>query len=93
MRAMRCETAFVVALTLLTLAGPVEAELETVVVGGEVRIRGNYWRNSFCPGMTPGFVAPEVRWPARWLIGRPIGDARGGQNVTSLGLGRARPGL
>ena len=56
---------------------PAAAELETVTVGGQIRIRGNYWRNTFTRGDTPLLVRNEVRWPAAAVHGRPMGNLLG----------------
>ena len=72
-----------VALTLLTWSLTSVAELQTVTIGGEIRVRGYYWQNSFNGGVATGLALPQVRWPAAWLDGRPIGDIIGGQNAMS----------
>ncbi len=59
-----------VAATLAVLmAVPAVAELQNVEVGGEIRIRGNYIRNT---AVRPGPM--EVRAPAVLFPGRAIGD-------------------
>ncbi len=75
--------ALTMAVALLLAAMPAAAELQTVTVGGQLRIRGNYWDDSFNSGNHPSLVRYETRWPAAWLVGRPIGSYIGGQNVTS----------
>ncbi|HOZ48979.1 MAG TPA: alginate export family protein, partial [Candidatus Hydrogenedentes bacterium] len=63
---------------------PASAELEHVRVGGELRIRGYCWHDSFNQSLVaPALVTPEVRWPARYFTNRAIGDFLGGQNVMS----------
>jgi Alginate export len=59
------------------------AELQNVTVGGEVRIRGSYWRGSFNSRTQPDRVGPQLRVPAYFLQRRAIGDVVGGQNVIS----------
>jgi hypothetical protein len=49
------------------------AELQNVKVGGEVVILGEYYRNVATPGT-------GLRWPAEWLLGRPIGTGIGAGN-------------
>ncbi|MDQ1256239.1 MAG: Alginate export family protein, partial [Candidatus Hydrogenedentes bacterium] len=69
----------VVAAMLLWTAVPAFAELENVVVGGAIRIRGNLYTG---PGVgDTGGLAPGLRWPAWSVWGRPIGNAGG---VSSL---------
>ena len=68
---------------LLVSSFPVAADLENVVVGGEIRIRGNWWMTSFNRGDRPLFVRYENRWPADAMTGRPIGSFLGGPNLTS----------
>ena len=69
---------FLVILAAVLVAGalPAVAELQTVQVGGEIRIRGNYYSNTFA---SPNGQA--LRWPslagADWLIARPIGTGAG----------------
>ena len=64
------------ALVFLLVAAPVSAELQTVQVGGEIRILGEYYRNV---DASPGGEA--IRWPAlagaNWLSARPIGTFDG----------------
>lgn len=59
------------------------AELQEISVGGELQIRMSHWTTSFNPRVTPTLAGPEIRIPASRVIRRPIGDAIGGQNVTS----------
>ena len=65
-----------IALAAVLIGGAAYAELQTVQVGGELRIRANYYRNTFT---SPG--ALELRWPAlagvNWLSARPIGTFQG----------------
>jgi hypothetical protein len=75
---------FLTALLFTSIAAPSFAELQNVVVGGQLRIRTVYWRNGFNMGSTTGFADPEVRIPGSLLTGRPIGDQRGGQNAMSF---------
>ncbi|MCP4642772.1 MAG: alginate export family protein [bacterium] len=63
---------------LMTASFSALAELQTVQVGGEIRIRGNYWMNAFT---SPN--ALETRWPASFLPARAIGDVFGGQSILS----------
>ncbi len=65
------------------VALPAYAELQNIQVGGELRIRGNYWSNTFNSQTQPAFAGAGVRWPGNWLVGRPIGDIIGGQAITS----------
>ncbi len=69
-------------LLFLTLV-PASAELQNVTVGGELRIRGNYWMNTFNSRTQPFLAGRGLRWPSFWMTSRPIGDFVGGQNVTS----------
>ncbi len=62
---------------------PAIAELQSVTVGGELRIRGNYWRNTFNTTSQPVLIGNNVRWNANVLRGRPIGDPVGGQTIIS----------
>ncbi len=57
--------------------------LESVTVGGEIRIRGNWWVNAFNAPDTRMTVAPALRWSRQVLGGRPIGDAIGQDCVYS----------
>jgi len=60
------------------------AGLQNVQVGGEVRIRGNYWYDTFNGGLAPGVVRPVARIASGFFTGRAIGDAMGGQSPTSF---------
>jgi hypothetical protein len=57
-----------VLVTFLLFAAVAQAELQQVSVGGELRIRGRWYMNTF----TQGF-ARETRIPNAWLGKRPIG--------------------
>ncbi|MCC6144126.1 MAG: alginate export family protein, partial [Candidatus Hydrogenedentes bacterium] len=48
------------------------AELQQVDVGGEVRIRGRYYRNAFNPVM-PGVGNRALRWPTPTVFKRALG--------------------
>jgi len=65
-----------VTLAAVLVAGAAFAELQTVQVGGELRIRANYYMNTFT---SPG--AARLRWPAlagfNTLSARPIGTFGG----------------
>lgn len=63
---------------------PAAAELQSVSVGGELRIRGNYWRNTFNTRSQPLLIGNNVRWNGNILRGRPIGDPVGGQTIISF---------
>ncbi len=63
---------------------PVAAELQSVQVGGELRIRGNYWRHSFERPTGNALVGNFVRWNSNSVRWRPIGDAIGGQTIVSF---------
>jgi len=82
MRWARCAWA-VLGVSFLVLATAATAELESVAVGGEIRIRGNYWLNSFNSGSAPGLVANRVRWGAAPVTGRSMGDLFGDGRVRS----------
>jgi len=71
---------FVIGIAALVVlaAVPAFAELQNVTVGGEVRIRADYYSNTVA---SPTGAA--VRWPGVFLPARPIGDAIGGQTVVS----------
>jgi hypothetical protein len=62
----------ILAAVFVLTAGPALAELQNVQVGGEVRVRYNYYSNLYT---APGNA--EIRWPAlngvNWLNARPIG--------------------
>ena len=76
---MRKYLLVVLALAVVATAWPAAAELQNVVVGGSIKIRGNYLMNAFTAP-----AAAEVRWPATFLPARAIGDLRGGNTVTSI---------
>ena len=82
------KTQFVIALalglTILLGALPSAAELQNIKVGGEIRIRGTWWHDSFNTRFTPWLVAPRLRIPSSMMQRRPIGDAFGGQNAMSF---------
>lgn len=69
---MRKVNRWVVLVAVLAMAMPVWAELQNVTVGGEVRIRGNYIRNTFTT-FQGGMPAPEQRWSPASVWKRPIG--------------------
>ncbi len=75
---------FVFAAAVLLASLPVAADLQTVQVGGEIRIRGQYWRNSFDNPTATTYTGNMIRWPASALGGRPIGDPYGGQTIVSF---------
>ncbi len=59
----------------LLLSGAAWAELQNVTVGGEIRVRGRYYMNTFNdrnPGQA-GAIGREVRIPNFFLAKRPIG--------------------
>lgn len=96
---MRKTFVLVMAVALLGAALPALAELQNVTVGGEVRIRMNYIRNTIS-STAPNLV--DVRWPAGnvdWLPGRPIGlfpigIVRQQLNLFDPGMGRNNgPGI
>lgn len=76
---------FVLCSLLLSALGniPAYCELSRVVVGGEISIRGNFWRHSFNSGNFPTLVRYERRWAPDALVGRPIGSWLGGQSILS----------
>lgn len=49
---------FIVLVTIV--AAPCFAELQNVRIGGEVRVRGNYWMDSFNTGFAPVLVGPSL---------------------------------
>jgi hypothetical protein len=72
-----------ISVLLLLNALPAFADLDSVVVGGELTIRGNWWDSSFNGGDRPIYVRYETRWPSSVTTGRAIGGYLGGQNVVS----------
>jgi len=69
---------------LLLVTATAKAELQNVQVGGQVRIRGTYWHQSFNSRHALWLVGPRMRIPSDLLRARPIGDAYGGQNAMSF---------
>ncbi|MFO7975705.1 MAG: hypothetical protein R6V12_13840, partial [Candidatus Hydrogenedentota bacterium] len=65
------------ALVVLT-ATPAVAELQNVIVGGQVRIRGDYYMNT-----VTGIDSSNLQWGAGVLGGRSIGT---GQNFNLPGI-------
>ncbi len=63
-------------LLALVLGGQAFAELEQVSVGGEMRIRGRYYINTWAQP----FVSRQERVPVGWVNRRPVG----GTGVSSL---------
>jgi len=62
---MRKSMFLVLAALVVLAATPAFAELQNVIVGGQVRIRGNYYMN--------GVSQPNLIWPATLLQHRSIG--------------------
>ena len=76
---MRKSLVIFAALTLI--AGVAAAELQTVQVGGQLRIRGNYYTNTFAtPVIGTRLNRVNPLWPANLLAFRPIGNATAGIN-------------
>lgn len=75
---------FVLFVFVAFVALPTFADLQNVRVGGQVRVRGNFWQQSFNTRFAPWLVGPRLRIPATMLTGRPIGDAFGGQSAMSF---------
>ena len=71
-------------LVVALLSWPSAADLQTVQIGGELRIRGSCWHQSFNTRFAPWLVGPQLRLPATMLRARPIGDFFGGQNAMSF---------
>ena len=73
---MRKTMLMLLAAALAIGAWPAAAELQNVQVGGEIRIRGNYYSNTVA---SP--TGQALRWPALagadWLMARPIGTGAG----------------
>ena len=82
---MRFITVMCLAVVFSALA-PIRAgaELQSVSVGGQIRIRGNYWHNSFNTRSKPALVGNNIRWQGEDLWGRAIGDPVGGQTIVSF---------
>lgn len=71
------------AVAALLTALPSAAELTRVTVGGQIRIRGNYWKDSFNGSVTPLLISNQIRWPQDALRGRALTNIIGGGNVVS----------
>lgn len=69
---------------VILLAVTAPAELQSVSVGGQIRVRGNYWRNAFNTRSAPALVGNNIRWSSDAFWGRPIGDPVGGQTIISF---------
>ncbi len=69
---------------VILLAAPVPAELQSVSVGGQIRVRGNYWHNAFNTRSAPALVGNNIRWSGDAFWGRAIGDPVGGQTIISF---------
>jgi len=75
---MRKSMFLVLAAVVVLAATPALAELQNVIVGGQVRIRGNYYMN------TPTNInRSSLQWPAGLLSGRSIGT---GLNYNAPGV-------
>jgi len=68
--------ALFVVLAATLLAVPAMAELQNVIVGGQIEIRSNYYLNAFSD-------TPEIRWPAAFVPVRAIGGPFN-RNVVSI---------
>ena len=75
---MRKSMFLVLAAVVVLAATPALAELQNVIVGGQIRIRGNYYKN-----VTTNVVRDNLFWPAGLLSGRSIGT---GQNYNARGV-------
>jgi len=65
---MRLTGALLLAAAIAMVALPAIAELQNVQVGGNIRIRGNWYMN-----YNPEPTGAEIRWPGVFLPKRPIG--------------------
>ena len=75
---MRKSMLLLLAALVVLSASPAFAELQNVIVGGQVRIRGNYYTNT----MT-NINRSNLHWPAALLSGRSIGT---GANFNAPGV-------
>lgn len=75
---MRKSLMMILVAVLFVSAMPAGAELQNVVTGGSITIRGNWFMDAFT-----GPAAREVRWPGFFLPTRAIGDFFGGQTIWS----------
>jgi hypothetical protein len=73
---MRKSLIIVAVAAMLAVATPALAELQTVQVGGEIRIRANYYS-----GVVESPTGAGLRWPGAFLPGRSIGTP--GNNIIS----------
>jgi hypothetical protein len=74
----KCFGRIALAAVLCATALPAAAELQNVIVGGQIRIRANYYRNAYT-------TVPRIMWPAEFLPGRAIGGGLfGGNDVVSI---------
>jgi hypothetical protein len=83
---------FVAAMAILLLvAAPVYAELQNVLVGGEVRIRGNWWTSAFGPdsltSMNPLFQGPWAPSFSGVPGGNPLAGLRWAPQPGRLAVG------
>lgn len=74
----------IVLMFVLCAALSASAELQTVSVGGELRIRGQNWINSFNNPTATTYTGNLIRWGANSVTGRPIGDPFGRQTIVSF---------
>jgi hypothetical protein len=65
----------VLAIAMLAISLPAVAELQNVTVGGEIRIRANYYTSTYSD-------TAEISWPNFFLPARPIGGFFGNNVVT-----------
>jgi hypothetical protein len=71
-------------IVILSLAASTACgELQNVLVGGEIHLRGNWWAGSFNSGSAPALVRNEIRYPATALQGRPVGRLLGNGAIVS----------
>jgi len=89
---MRKSAILLLAAITVAVAMPAFAELQTVQVGGQLRIRGNWYSGTFASRGDFGGVAAAVtptgfaglRWPAAFLPFRPVQSLFGGNAIQSL---------
>jgi len=91
---MRKSVVLVIAVLTLAVAIPAFADLQNVIVGGSVRIRGNYWTGEG-NGDNPWALNPlmQVSWPNfPWRIWPPYSSFRPGGNGLAGARWAAVPG-